>query len=186
MGDVLERAVIRIEKHLSRCGLLGTREDDLDLSGEGDPESNLASSAVPQGQASRSRVNHRPPDRSPPRGGFALVKRTSATQTARTGLRQAAVSPEGRLRAAALDGFTLHAATRAGGLDADGREALLRHVLRPPIAQERVEQRPDGLVRITLKKAYAEREACPRGMGRSRSTWTHSLNRPGNSGGSNS
>jgi len=46
VGDVLERAVIRIEKHPSRCGLLGTREDDLDLSGEGDPESNLASSAV--------------------------------------------------------------------------------------------------------------------------------------------
>ena len=53
-------------------------------------------------------------------------------------------------------GLGLHAATRAGGLDAEGREALLRYVLRPPIAQERVEQRPDGLVRITLKKAYAD------------------------------
>jgi hypothetical protein len=29
-------------------------------------------------------------------------------------------------------------------------------VLRPPVAQERVEQRPDGLVRITLKKAYSD------------------------------
>ena len=57
---------------------------------------------------------------------------------------------------ASLDGFTLHAATRAGGLDAEGREALLRYVLRPPIAQERVEQQPNGLVRITLKKAYAD------------------------------
>lgn len=57
---------------------------------------------------------------------------------------------------ASLDGFTLHAATRAGGLHAEGREALLRYVLRPPIAQERVEQQPDGLVRITLKKAYAD------------------------------
>jgi hypothetical protein len=37
-----------------------------------------------------------------------------------------------------------------------GREALLRYVLRPPVAQERVEQRPDGLVRITLKKAYSD------------------------------
>ena len=55
-----------------------------------------------------------------------------------------------------IDGFSLHAATRAGGLDAKGREALLRYVLRPPIAQERVEQLPDGLVRITLKKAYAD------------------------------
>jgi hypothetical protein len=57
---------------------------------------------------------------------------------------------------ASLDGFTLHAATRAGALDSAGREALLRYVLRPPVAQERVEQRPDGLVRITLKKAYTD------------------------------
>ena len=31
-------------------------------------------------------------------------------------------------------GFTLHAATRAGGMDERGREALLKYVLRPPIA----------------------------------------------------
>jgi hypothetical protein len=37
-----------------------------------------------------------------------------------------------------------------------GREALLHYVLRPPVAQERVEQRPCGLVRITLKKAYTD------------------------------
>lgn len=57
---------------------------------------------------------------------------------------------------ASLDGFTLHAATRAGAEDPVGREALLRYVLRPPLAQERLEPRPDGLVRITLKKAYAD------------------------------
>jgi len=57
---------------------------------------------------------------------------------------------------ASLDGFTLHAATRAGALDPAGREALQRYVLRPPVAQERVEQHGDGLVRITLKKAYAD------------------------------
>jgi Putative transposase len=59
-------------------------------------------------------------------------------------------------RCASLDGFTLHAATRAGALFPAGREALLRYVLRPAVAQERVEQRADGLVRITLKKAYAD------------------------------
>ena len=57
---------------------------------------------------------------------------------------------------ASLDGFTLHAATRAGGLYPAGREALLRYVLRPEVAQERLEQRPEGLVRITLKRAYAD------------------------------
>jgi hypothetical protein len=43
-----------------------------------------------------------------------------------------------------------------GAHDPSGREALLRYVLRPPIAQERLEPRGDGLVRITLKKAYAD------------------------------
>jgi len=57
---------------------------------------------------------------------------------------------------ASLCGFTLHAATRAGGLDPSGREALLCYVLRPPIGQERLERRPDGLVRILLKKAYRD------------------------------
>jgi hypothetical protein len=53
-------------------------------------------------------------------------------------------------------GFNLHAATRAGGLDEAGREALLKYVLRPPIATERVEQGPDGLVRMTLKRAFSD------------------------------
>ena len=37
-----------------------------------------------------------------------------------------------------------------------GREALLRYVLRPEVAQERLEPRAFGLVRITLKKAYTD------------------------------
>ena len=57
---------------------------------------------------------------------------------------------------ASLDGFTLHAATRADALDTAGREALLRYVLRPPVAQERIEPQKDGLVAITLKRAYAD------------------------------
>jgi hypothetical protein len=56
----------------------------------------------------------------------------------------------------ALDGFTLHAATRAGGLDEEGREALLKYILRPAVAQERVTRGPDGLVRIGLKKAFSD------------------------------
>ncbi|WP_157907054.1 transposase [Sorangium cellulosum] len=58
---------------------------------------------------------------------------------------------------ASLDGFTLHAATRAGAHHAASREALLRYVLRPPIAQERVELQQDGLVRRSLERAFADR-----------------------------
>ncbi len=65
-------------------------------------------------------------------------------------------SPWAQPLCAWLDGFTLHAPTRAGGSDDTGREALLRYVLRPPIAQERVEPQKGGLVRIALKRAYAD------------------------------
>jgi hypothetical protein len=57
---------------------------------------------------------------------------------------------------ASLDGFTLHAATRAGAADTAGREALLRYVLRPPIAEERIEPGHGGLVRIALERAFAD------------------------------
>ena len=47
----------------------------------------------------------------------------------------------GRPLCVALDGFTLHAATRpraTGAMDDAGREALLEYILRPSVAQERV------------------------------------------------
>lgn len=131
VGDVLERVVRRTLRHLRRRGLLRIDEDE--ASGEGDPEGNLAASAV-SGQA-------------PPAGPQWM--------SGLLPLEPHALAYDKPL-CASLDGFTLHAATRAGAFDAGGREALLRYVLRPPIAQERLEQRPDGLVRITLKKAYTD------------------------------
>jgi hypothetical protein len=41
-------------------------------------------------------------------------------------------------------------------MDTVGREALCKYVLRPPLAQERVTHGPDGLVRITLKRPFAD------------------------------
>jgi hypothetical protein len=57
---------------------------------------------------------------------------------------------------ASLDGLTLHAATRAGAHHAAASGALLRYVLRPPIAQERVAMQQDGLGRRSLKRAFAD------------------------------
>jgi hypothetical protein len=133
VGAVLESTVRRIERHLRRRGLLGIDEDGTDPDVPGDPETNLAASAV-SGQT-------------PPAGPQWL-----------SGLHPLEPHPLAydKPLCASLDGFTLHAATRAGALHPGGREALLRYVLRPPIAQERLEQRPDGLVRITLKKAYTD------------------------------
>jgi hypothetical protein len=53
-------------------------------------------------------------------------------------------------------GFSLHAATTASAQDATGREALVRYVLRPPIAQERLELLPDGLARIRLRRPFRD------------------------------
>jgi len=47
-------------------------------------------------------------------------------------------------------GFSLHAATHAGARDARARAALVKYILRPPIAQERLRLLPDDLVRIVL------------------------------------
>lgn len=46
VGEVLERLVRRIERHLRRCGLLGLAGDEAEPDGEGDPEGNLAASAI--------------------------------------------------------------------------------------------------------------------------------------------
>ncbi len=134
VGEVLERVVRRIDRHLRRRGLVRIEDDVADDAGaEGDPESNLAASAV-SGQA-------------PPAGPQWL----RGLQP----LEPHALAYDKPL-CASLDGFTLHAATRAGALDPEGREARLRYVLRPPVAQERLRRLPDGLVRITLKRAYAD------------------------------
>ena len=97
MGEVLERLVRRMESHLRRSGLLRTLEDEGEADGEGDPEGNLAASAV-FGQA--------------PPAGPQWVSRL------------APLEPQALAYAkplcASLDGFTLHAATRAGALDSEG------------------------------------------------------------------
>jgi hypothetical protein len=128
VGEVLERAVRRMEKQLRRRGLLVDESGaDPGAEGDADPESNLAASAV-SGQA-------------PWLPGLQPLEPHALAYD--------------KPLCVSLDGFTLHAATRAGALDQAGREALLRYVLRPPIAQERLERRPDGLVRITHPASIA-------------------------------
>jgi len=138
VGAVLELAVRRMARYLRRRSALAATVDvgDDDPAGKDDDaegEQRLAASAV-SGQT---------PPAGPQwlRGLAPLASRALAFD---------------KPLSASLDGFTLHAATRAGALDTQGREALLRYILRPPIAQERVEPTKDGLVRIVLKRAYSD------------------------------
>ncbi len=50
--------------------------------------------------------------------------------------------------------YNLHAGVRIAGLDAGGRERLLRYVLRPPVVLSRLSMREDGALVLRLKRAW--------------------------------
>lgn len=132
VAEVLERTSKRIRKWLRKRGLL-QEADEADEADEENGAAMLAASAV-SGQRPPAGPEWR-------RGALPFASRPLKFQ---------------RDLCVALDGFTLHAATRAGGQDRAGREALLKYILRPPIARDRVTQGPDGLVRILLKRPFAD------------------------------
>ncbi len=147
VGSVLERAVRRIERFLKRRGLL--RDDDTAPTGDGDADADPdATPTLAQGHealcASASSGT------SPPAGPEFRRKTTPLGPLASKALQV------DKPLCASLDHFTLHAATRAGALDARAREALVKYVLRPPLAQDRVTPGPDGLVRLALKRPFAD------------------------------
>ncbi len=53
-------------------------------------------------------------------------------------------------------GFNLHARQRVSAKDRKGLGRLLRYILRPPVAQDRLLQRPDGNIELRLKRPYSD------------------------------
>jgi hypothetical protein len=53
-------------------------------------------------------------------------------------------------------GFSVHAATVASGRDDVGRESLIRYVLRPPLAQERLRVLSNVVVCVELKRPFSD------------------------------
>ena len=111
----------RMARYLTRSGLLGGDGVDSCAGDDGETEPTLAQGHAALCASAAS-------GQSPP-AGPELRRRTSLAPL--VGKPLAFDKP----LCASVDGFTLHAATRAGGLDARAREALLKYVLRPPIAQ---------------------------------------------------
>ena len=62
---------------------------------------------------------------------------------------------KGKLGAEAA-GFNLQAATRVAAQDNKGREALCRYVLRPPLANDRLERLANGRVRLSFKRPWRD------------------------------
>jgi hypothetical protein len=81
-----------------------------------------------------------------PRGG-ARVRRLGAEPDPE------AIPSRGR-RQAHLDGFDLHANVRVPANDRARLEQPCRYLLRPPLAQERLQRRADGRILVKLKTAW--------------------------------
>ncbi|MBC8285632.1 MAG: transposase [Nitrospinae bacterium] len=59
-------------------------------------------------------------------------------------------------RCGELDGFSIHANTSVEGHQRDRCEKLLRYIMRPPVANERLSFLEDGRVRYELKRPYSD------------------------------
>jgi hypothetical protein len=59
-------------------------------------------------------------------------------------------------RCAGWGGSTLHGGVTVGGRDAGGRERLCRYLARPALARTRLGETPTGLIRVTVKRPWAD------------------------------
>ena len=59
-------------------------------------------------------------------------------------------------RCAEVAGFNVHANVRVGANDRDGLEYLCRYLARPPIANDRLQELPDGRLALRFKQAWRD------------------------------
>jgi hypothetical protein len=138
VADLMQAVRIRVLRYLARRGVIDDTRDlsvvDADFAEREPALAALATASVsgllPAGPERRERV----PIALRGKPGVSVVSGLSVAEL----------------------GFSLHAATVARADDEAGREALVKYVLRPPIAQERVKLLPDGLVRIELRRAFRD------------------------------
>jgi len=68
-------------------------------------------------------------------------------------------------RCAEVAGFNVHANVRVSANDRDGLEHLCRYLARPPIANDRLQELPDGRLALRFKQAWRD------GDGRGEAAW---------------
>ena len=59
-------------------------------------------------------------------------------------------------RCATADGYTVHAGVVIGAKNREGLERLCRYIARPPLAKGRLEENPDGTLRLHLKRPWSD------------------------------
>jgi len=168
VGDVLQVARVRILRYLARRGVVRLLPEALEIidawaagrlrrprtiaGGHGNPsrvpmsDDELASRDPVLAQLAAAAVAGLPP-------AGPEQRCRPAVQLARTD--SAGPTPVDALVVQEL-GFNLHAASVAGACDQAARERLLRYVLRPPLAKERLTLLPDNRVRLELKRPFRD------------------------------
>jgi len=136
VADLLPVIRVRVVNWLVRRGIVQGR-DDLTLDAHDDVDPRLA-------QPSRAAVSGSIP------AGPEIHQRPPVSLRGQS--ESAVVSPA----CASSMSFTLHAAITVSASDARAREALVRYIMRPPLAQERRHLLPDNFVRIELKRAFRD------------------------------
>jgi hypothetical protein len=139
VADLLQVVRVRVLRYLEQQGVVQTGADvtvlDDDLAQREPALAQLAAAAVaglpPAGPDLRRRPCAIP---LPGRPGVEVMAPLSVTEL----------------------GFSLHAATRAGAHDERARATLVKYVLRPPIAEERLRLLPDDWVRIQLRRPFRD------------------------------
>jgi hypothetical protein len=138
VADVVQITKARVLKALSRRGVVRVSLDVLEV------DDALASRDPVLAQLATAAVAGLPP------AGPAERRREPVVLAARGG-------PEIVGDLVVQDGgFNLHAKTHSGAVDNEGRARLLRYVLRPPLAQDRLAVLPDHRVRLTLKRPWSD------------------------------
>lgn len=59
-------------------------------------------------------------------------------------------------RCAEVEGFNVHANVRVAANDRRGLETLCRYIARPPLSDERLQERPDGTLSLRLKRPWSD------------------------------
>ena len=134
VADVLQIACARIVAMLRRKGVIA--DDDASDASVVTADAHLADSEPALAELAVACVSGTVP------AGPALRRRAPIT------LRGGSELQHTKALCASEHGFSLHAATTAKAGDAAGREALCKYILRPPIAQERIQLVADDLVRL--------------------------------------
>jgi hypothetical protein len=143
VADVAARTAERIEQILRAHG----RSLDPEMQDDEPPELCLDEPGLAAGYAAAARGV----SVSGERAGQAVLRLVVLPQPT-----AAATGNDGAEPVAEVRGINLHARQRVDGRDRRQLERLCRYITRPPVAQERLEERPDGRLELALESVWKD------------------------------